>query len=114
MVQLFFLLCCLLHSSAAAACGTSGGIPSDACKRACPALQKIGCDDATDSSTSTCNTVFHQASASSIVSGQQLSGQIDSGNVCANEATGFFYVKSNCTQSEDVTVTVSHLLKHLA
>eukprot|EP00891_Asterochloris_glomerata_P006883 jgi/Astpho2/6883/Aster-07883 len=67
--------------------------------------KNIRCDDATDASAATCNSAFSLASASSIVSGQRLSGQIDSGNVCANEATGFFYVKSNCTQSEDVTVT---------
>ncbi len=89
-------------------------VPGELTSAACPALQNIRCDDATDASAATCNSAFSLASASSIVSGQQLSGQIDSGNVCANEATGFFYVKSNCTQSEDVTVTVSHLAKHLA
>ena len=87
-------------------------MPAAATPAACPALQNIRCDDASDASASTCNTAFSKASASSIVSGQQLSGQIDSGNVCANEATGFFYVKSNCTQSEDVTVTVSRPSRH--
>ena len=89
-------------------------MPADVICAACHALQNIRCDDATDASAATCNTAFQQASASSIVSGTQLTGEIDSGNVCANEATGFFYVKSNCTQSEEVTVTVSHLAKHPA
>lgn len=67
--------------------------------------KQLTCASADDPSTQTCNTVFNTA-PSQVVSGNSITANdFDSGDVCSNDKTGYFYVKSNCTQSEDVTLT---------
>ena len=47
------------------------------------------------------------AATSQVIPGTSITANdFDSGNVCSNDKTGYFYVKSNCTQSEDITLTV--------
>lgn len=51
------------------------------------------------------------APTDAIVNGTEAisgTGTYDSGNVCAAEANGFIYVKSTCTNTTVVELTVSH------
>ncbi|KAL3155524.1 hypothetical protein ABBQ38_011075 [Trebouxia sp. C0009 RCD-2024] len=74
-------------------------------------VKQISCKQAESESSETCETVFTPgaAPADAIVNGTEAisgTGIYDSGDVCAAETNGFIYVKSTCSNTTVVELTM--------
>jgi hypothetical protein len=70
-------------------------------------VKELTCSEAKSNDQSTCTNVFSQGPSDALLTvGNLTNGQtFDTGNVCANQKTGYIFVSSNCTTSADVTIT---------
>ncbi|KAL0043943.1 hypothetical protein WJX82_007471 [Trebouxia sp. C0006] len=75
-------------------------------------VKQVTCQQTTDTTEKTCESVFSNAPAGAILNGTAATnGNYDDGDVCAAEANAFIYVKNICTDTTQgalsVTVTVT-------
>lgn len=75
-------------------------------------VKQVTCQQTTDTTEKTCDTVFSSAPAGAILNGTAATnGNYDDGDVCAAEANAFVYVKNICTDTTQgavsLTVTVT-------